>query len=51
MLISIRCPDCTRQISFIRLKTGEGVCQVCGCIVKPEEVKKQREEQLKEQGK
>ena len=50
-MISIRCTACQRQISFIRLKTGEGVCQVCGHIIKPEEVKKQREEQMKEQGK
>jgi uncharacterized Zn finger protein (UPF0148 family) len=48
-MISIRCIACGRQISFIRLKTGEGVCQVCGYIVKPEEVKRQREEQSKEQ--
>ncbi len=48
-MISIRCTACQRQISFIRLKTGEGVCQVCGYIIKPEDVKKQREEQLKEQ--
>lgn len=48
-IISIRCTACRRQISFIRLRTGEGVCQVCGTIIKPDEVKRQREEQTKEQ--
>jgi transcription initiation factor TFIIIB Brf1 subunit/transcription initiation factor TFIIB len=46
-MISIRCPVCTNQISYVRLKSGEGVCTCCGRILSPEEVKAQREAQLK----
>ena len=45
-MISLRCPDCGRQVSFVRIKTGEGVCQTCGRILTPLEVKSQREAQI-----
>lgn len=45
--ISIRCEDCKRQVTFIRQRTGEGVCQSCGHITNPKEVNRQREEHKK----
>lgn len=44
-MISLRCPDCNRQLGYIRMRTGEGICQVCGRIMTPAEVKAQKEEQ------
>jgi ribosomal protein L37AE/L43A len=41
--ISLRCPRCNRQISYIRVGSGEGICQTCGKIITPEEVQKQFE--------
>ena len=41
------CPKCKRQISYIRIKTGEAVCQKCGVVLPKEEVEKQsKEEQI-----
>ncbi len=46
-MLSVRCPVCTNQISYIRLKTGEGVCTCCGTVLSPAEVKAQKEAQAK----
>jgi transposase len=43
-IISIRCP-CGRQITYLRRKTGEGICQACGNIVSRDEVERQKREQ------
>lgn len=45
--LSIRCLSCGKQITYVRLKTGEGICVTCGTIMPPEEVKAQREAQAK----
>ena len=44
-MISIRCPKCLRQISFIRVKSGEGVCQNCNTVTPKVEIERQKKEQ------
>ena len=46
IMISLRCLVCSIQITYVRIKTGEGICITCGSILSPEQVKSQRETQI-----
>ena len=45
-MLSLRCLVCGKQITYVRVKTGEGVCITCGSILSPDQVKSQREAQI-----
>jgi ribosomal protein L37AE/L43A len=45
-MISLRCLVCGKQITYVRIKTGAGVCITCGAILPADQVKSQREAQI-----